>query len=144
MAILGIKAGRFQFSPGEVMVIDIDETLYAFDYFHDWHVDGIELRNESDATCPDVLILSLKINARRVLVTFQGMTRLGIENGGTVNIVLSMERARANTQLEALAQSLLKRSLKGKRTAANIVYLHPTAGFSVAVEFDSMLVSEIA
>ncbi|MEX3813211.1 hypothetical protein AB3X96_23560 [Paraburkholderia sp. BR13439] len=123
---------------------DIDATLHAYDYFHDWHVESIVLQNESDLTCPDTLILGLKLGARRVTATFQGVTRLGLENGGTVNIVLSMERARPDTQVEALARNLLKCSLPGKRTAQHIVYLHPTAGFAIAIEFDSFIIREHA
>lgn len=121
---------------------DIDVTLHAYDYFHDWYVDRVVLQNESDLTCPDTLILGLKLGTRRATVTFRGMTRLGVENGGTVNIVLSLERAQPNTQLESLAQNLLKCSLPAKRTAQHIVYLHPTAGFAIAIEFDSILIRE--
>ncbi|WP_321939113.1 MULTISPECIES: hypothetical protein [unclassified Paraburkholderia] len=121
---------------------DIDATLHAYDYFHDWYIFRIAIQNQLDISCPDTLILSLKLGTRTATVTFQGMTRLGIENGGTVNIVLSLERAQPNTEVESLARNLLKRSLPGKRAAQHIVYLHPTAGFAIAVEFDSMQVLE--
>lgn len=122
---------------------DIDTTLHAFDYFHDWYVDGIALRHKADLSCPDTLVLGLKLGSRRVEVTFHGVTRLGIENGGTVNIVLSMERALPDSEVEKLARDLLSLSLRGKRTAEHIVYLHPTAGFAIAVEFDSFEISEL-
>ncbi|WP_143746411.1 hypothetical protein [Caballeronia catudaia] len=123
---------------------DINVTLKTFDYFHDWYVDSIALQGNDASTCPDTLTLGLCLASRRVSITFAGMTRLGIENGGTVNIVLSMEEARPNTEVNAIAQLLLKQSLRGKRTAQHVVYLHPTAGFAIAVEFDALAIQEIA
>lgn len=122
---------------------DINTTLHAFDYFHDWHIESIALRNQDDQTCADVLILGLRLDVRRVTVIFEGMSRLGVENGGIANIVLSMEKVQPNTQVEAYALSLLKRSLPGKRKGEHIVYLHPTAGFGIAVECESVSVQEL-
>ncbi|WP_244817750.1 hypothetical protein [Caballeronia sp. Lep1P3] len=121
---------------------DIDVTLKAFDYFHDWYVDSIALQGNEASTCPDTLTLVLSLADRRVSIAFAGMTRLGIENGGTVNIVLSMEEVQPNTEVNAIAQRLLKQSLRGKRTAQHVVYLHPTAGFAIAVEFDFLAIKE--
>jgi len=125
-------------------VVDINMTLKAFDYFHDWYVDSIALQGNDASKCPDTLTLGFSLGQRRVSVTFEGMTRLGIENGGTVNIVLSMEEAQPDTEVDAFAQRLLKQSLRGKRTAEHVVYLHPTAGFAIAVEFDALAIEEIA
>lgn len=74
------------------------------------------------------------------MITFHGMTCLGIEGGGTVNIVLSLEPVKPDTEMERLAAKLFENSLKGKRIADNTVILYPTAGFAIAVEFDSLTV----
>ncbi|WP_250455411.1 hypothetical protein [Caballeronia sp. ATUFL_M2_KS44] len=119
---------------------DIRKTLESFDFFHDWHVDAIALHSDNDPDCPDTLVLRLRQVNRRVIVTFRGMTRLGIEGGGTVNIVLSLEPVKPGTETERLAAKLFENSLKAKRTADNTVILYPTAGFAIAVEFDSLTV----
>ncbi|SAK59510.1 hypothetical protein AWB82_02673 [Caballeronia glebae] len=119
---------------------NIHKRLESFDFFHDWHVDAIALHSDDDPDCPDTLVLKMRLVDRRVIVTFHGMTRLGIEGGGTVNIVLSLEPVKPDTETERLAAKLFENSLKSKRVADNAVILYPTAGFAIAVEFDTLTV----
>jgi hypothetical protein len=130
----------FGLSPVRHHLTNIRKTLESFDFFHDWHVDAIALHSDEDADCPDTLVLKLRLVNRRVIVTFHGMTRLGIDGGGTVNIVLSLEPVQPDTETERLAAKLFKNSLKGSRVADNTVILYPTAGFAIAVEFDTLIV----
>lgn len=55
----------------------------------------------------------------------------------------AMKIAIASAAVLTETASALTAGLKGKRTAEHIVYMHPTAGFSIAVEFDSLELCEL-
>lgn len=116
----------------------VAEILEAFHHFHDWYLDTIAIKGETDPKVPDLLILGLFDQQRRATLTFRGVTRVGIENGGVLNIVNAIETVPPGSGLYAQAQALLARSAHDHRRAGLIAYLFSTIGAEIAVEFDSL------
>ena len=120
------------------MTHTISEILDRFDNLHDWYVDGISTESEGGSSIPDTFILRAHDGQRRATVTFEGVTRLGFEAGGLLNIVNSLEAVRPGTEAYAKAEALLSRSAHGERRAQYVAYLYSTLGVELAVEFDRL------
>jgi hypothetical protein len=118
--------------------VTITEALERFGCFHDWYLDIISTRNDVDPRVPDTFILGLFDRERRATITFRGVTRVGIENGGLLNIVNAIETVRPGSEPYKRAMALLERSAHGERRAEYVAYLFSTVGAEIAVEFDSL------
>lgn len=116
----------------------ISDQLSAHGHFHDWYLETIIIRGIINPRVPDTLILGLFDYERAARVTFSGVTRLGIESGGALNIVNSIEMVEPGSPAFQQAQSLLAKSAHDKRRAIHTVYLYSTVGAEIAVEFDAL------
>ncbi|WP_321800712.1 hypothetical protein [Caballeronia sp. J97] len=96
-------------------------------------------RGVIDPRLPDTLVLGL-FDYERVTatLTFGGVTRLGIEPGGVLNIVNSIEVVEPDSEAFQQAQTLLAKSAHDTRRAIHTVYLYSTVGAEIAIEFDSL------
>jgi hypothetical protein len=121
-------------------VTAITEALQQFAHFHDWYIDIIATQGDVDPKLPDTLVLSLFNQQRRATITFRGVTRAGIENGGLLNIVNAIETVEPGSDAYHRAQVLLERSAHGPRRAAHVAYVFSSVGAEIAVEFDSLRV----
>jgi hypothetical protein len=115
------------------------QALKQFDHFHDWYLDVIATSKEGGANTPNTLTLGLYDQKRRATVTFCGVTRASIVDGGLLNIVSAIEILRPvhiayPTAMEQLSQS----AHFGKHRASQIAYVFSTIGAEIAVEFDSL------
>ncbi|MDR5754292.1 MULTISPECIES: hypothetical protein [unclassified Caballeronia] len=117
---------------------EISDQLSEHGHFHDWYLEAIIIRGTANRRVPDTLVLGLFESEREATITFSGVTRLGIEDGGALNIVNAIEVVESNSQAFQQAQSLLAKSAHDKRKGNYTVYLYSTVGAEIAVEFDSM------
>ncbi|CAM2170817.1 hypothetical protein PSAC2689_10383 [Paraburkholderia sacchari] len=60
----------------------ISEALENFGHFRDWYLNIIATKGEVNPKVPDTFIVGLFDQERRATITFCGVTRIGIENGG--------------------------------------------------------------
>jgi len=121
----------------------IAQTLEKFNHFHDWYLDTIAIQGEADPEVPDTVTLGLFDQHRRATIVFRGVTRVGIENGGLLNIVNAIETVSPGSEPYEQAQALLARSAHDQRRAEHVVYLFSTVGAEIAVEFDSSRVEAV-
>ncbi|SEI55437.1 hypothetical protein [Paraburkholderia diazotrophica] len=117
----------------------ITDALEQFGGFHDWYLDVIATSKEGGANTPNTLILGLCDQSRRATVTFCGVTRASIVDGGLLNIVNSIEVLTVGNAAYPAAIAMLKKSAHfGTHSANHIAYLFSTVGAEIAVEFDSL------
>ncbi|MBC8724893.1 hypothetical protein OKW38_004714 [Paraburkholderia sp. MM5496-R1] len=117
----------------------ITDALEQFGGFHDWYLDAIATSKEGGADTPNVLTLGLYDESRRATVTFLGVTRASIVDGGLLNIVNSIEVLKPGDEAYAAAIEVLKKSAHfGKRRADHIAYVFSTVGAEIAVEFETL------
>ncbi|MCC8395144.1 hypothetical protein LJ656_21380 [Paraburkholderia sp. MMS20-SJTR3] len=122
----------------------IPDTLQKFGYFHDWYLDEISTGRENGASTPNALELGLYDQNRRATITFKGVTRASITDGGLLNIVNSIEVLKPGDDAYCAALEMLKKSAHfGGRYANHIAYVFSTVGIEIAVEFDSITVEAI-
>lgn len=115
------------------------DALEQFGSFHDWYIDVIATSKEGGTSTPNALTLGLYDQKRRATVTFHGVTRASIVDGGLLNIVNSIEVLKPGDEAYPAAVEMLKKSAHfGKRYADNIAYVFSTVGAEIAVEFDSI------
>jgi hypothetical protein len=119
---------------------EISRQLSAHDGFHDWHLESITIRGIINPRVPDTLILGLFDYEQSANVTFSGVTRLGIEAAGALNIVNGIEMVEPDSPAFQQAQILLAKSAHDKRRGVHTVYLYSTVGAEIAVEFDSLAI----
>jgi hypothetical protein len=77
------------------------------------------------------------------LPQLRGVTRVGIENGGLLNIVNAIETVSPGSEPYKRSQALLARSAHDHRRAEYVIYLFSTVGAEIAIEFDSLRVESI-
>ncbi|MFP4894976.1 hypothetical protein [Paraburkholderia sp. EG304] len=121
----------------------ISDALKGFDHFHDWYLDTIAIHGEVNPKVPDTFVLGLFDRERRVTITFRGVTRIGIENGGLLNIVNAIETLKPDSDQYERAEVLLRRSAHGPTRAGHLAYVHSSVGAEIAVEFDSMTIESL-
>ncbi|NIF76903.1 hypothetical protein F3J20_05735 [Paraburkholderia sp. Cy-641] len=115
------------------------KTLEKFGRFHDWYIDMIATGKEGNGDTPNTLTLGLYDQNHRALLTFQGVTRASIVDGGMLNIVNAIEVLQPNDDAYPTAMAMLKRSAYfGKRRAEHVVYIFSTVGMETAIEFDKL------
>ncbi|MFM0324569.1 hypothetical protein [Caballeronia glebae] len=119
---------------------EISNRLSAYGHFHDWYLETIVVRGMINRRIPDTLVLGLFDYEREVRLTFNGVTRLGIESGGALNIVNAIEIVDPDSQAFQQAQSLLAKSAHDKRRGIHTAYLYSTVGAEIAIEFDSLTI----
>ena len=112
--------------------------LNAHGHFHDWYLETITIRGNVNPRIPDTLILGIFDSERSAKLTFSGVTRLGIEDGGLLNIVNAIEIVEADSPAFQQAQRVLAKSAHDERSAVHTAYLYSTVGAEIAVEFDSL------
>lgn len=117
---------------------DVSTQLSEHGHFHDWYLEAIIIRGVTNPRVPDTLILGLFEGEREATITFRGVSRLGIEAGGALNIVNSMEAIEPNSEAFQQVKSLLAKSAHDTRRGKHTVYLYSTVGAEIAVEFDSL------
>ncbi|EDT41867.1 hypothetical protein [Burkholderia ambifaria] len=120
------------------MADKISALFDPFGNFHDWYIDGISTEGSVGLGVPDTFILSAHDGRSRARLTFEGVTRLGFEAGGLLNIVNALEVVLPGTEAYAKADALLSRSAHGERHGQHVVYLYSTLGVELAVEFDRL------
>jgi hypothetical protein len=116
----------------------ISDLLDAHGHFHDWYLETITIRGNVNPRIPDTLILGIFESERSAKLTFRGVTRLGIEDGGLLNIVNAIEMIDADSPAYQQAQRVLAKSAHDERRAIHTAYLYSTVGAEIAVEFDSL------
>ncbi|KXU87329.1 hypothetical protein CR51_35445 [Caballeronia megalochromosomata] len=118
------------------------EISNLYGNFHDWLLERIIVRGSENRRHPDTLILGLFDDQEGfVSATFNGMTRLGIEGGGALNIVNCLEIVEPDADAFDLAQTLLSKSAHGERRGRYVAYLYSTVGAEIAVEFDEVTIA---
>lgn len=121
----------------------IAQTLEKFNHFHDWYLDTIAIQGKADPKVPDTVTLGLFDQHRRATIVFRRVTRVGIENGGLLNIVNAIETVSPGSEPYKRAQALLALSAHDHQRAEHVVYLFSTVGAEIAVEFDSLHIESI-
>lgn len=117
----------------------ITDTLKQFGHFHDWYIDIVATEKEGGASTPNTLTLGLHDGTRRATVTFRGVTRASIEDGGLLNIVNSIETLKPGHDAYPNALRMLNKSAHfGNRRGEYVAYVFSTVGAEIAVEFDSI------
>jgi len=117
----------------------ITDALERFGNFHDWYLEAIATSKEGSANTPNALTLRLYDQSRRATVTFFGVTRASIIDGGLLNIVNSIEVLKPGDEAYSAAIQVLKKSAHfGKRRADHIAYVFSTVGAEIAVEFETL------
>lgn len=123
---------------------EIDDLLDRHGHFHDWYLETIIIRGEVRPKVPDTLILGLFDEDRRAILTFRGVSRIGIENAGVLNIVYAIDLIKPNSEAFDQARKLLAVSSREPHEGKSVVYLYSTIGAEIAVEFDSMSVEAMS
>ncbi|WP_134044777.1 hypothetical protein [Paraburkholderia caballeronis] len=119
-------------------MMTIAETLQRFGCFHDWRLDTMATQCNAARDIPDTFMIGLFHGEKRATIKFLGVTRVGIENGGLLNIVNAIEVIGPGSESYTRVQELLRGSAHGSRRAANVVCVFATVGAEVAIEFDSL------
>ncbi|SMG54996.1 hypothetical protein [Paraburkholderia susongensis] len=122
----------------------IANTLEQFGSFHDWYIDMLATSKEGNASTPNTLTLGLHDQNRRAILTFRGVTRASIVDGGLLNIVNAIEVLKPDNEAYPTAMAMLKKSAHfGKHHTEYVVYVFSTVGLEIAVEFDELSVESV-
>jgi hypothetical protein len=117
----------------------ITDALEQFGDFHDWYLDAIATSKDGGANTPNALTLGLYDQSRRATITFRGVTRASIIDGGLLNIVNSIEMLKPGNEAYPTAMAILEKSAHfGKRRADHVAYVFATVGAEIAIEFDTL------
>lgn len=81
------------------------DDLSAFNHFHDWYMDTIQVSKERET-----LTLGLYLQDQRASVSFVGLNRCVLENLGLQNIVYAIEIVEPGTSRFGKAQQMLAKA----------------------------------
>ncbi|WP_103702818.1 hypothetical protein [Paraburkholderia eburnea] len=110
------------------------ENLKEFDYFHDWNIDVLAVRDRNK------LIVALEDNGKRATLTFNKTSRCTVEHFSvTNNIVFEVKIVKPGDKNYDLALSMLSKSERFTDTPGRqIAIVLATAGAEIAVEFETL------
>lgn len=110
------------------------ENLEHFDYFHDWNIDSLSVRDRHK------LIISLECDGERATVVFNETSRCTVEHFSVSNNIvfeikiLNVEDANYDHALAMLSKSECFSDTPGRQIAIVLA----TAGAELAIEFESL------
>lgn len=110
------------------------ETLQHFDYFHDWNIEGLAIRDRHK------LIISLEYDGKRATAVFNGVSRCTVEHFSVSNnIVFELKILGPGDTNYDLALAMLSKSERfADASGREIAIIVATAGAELAIEFDSL------
>ncbi|TDV18332.1 hypothetical protein [Paraburkholderia caballeronis] len=110
------------------------KKLEEFDYFHDWNIDSLTVRDRHK------LIISMEYDGNHATVIFNGTSRCTVEHFSVSNnIIFEMKLLKPGDTNYDLALAMLSKSerfsdTQGSQTAIVLA----TAGAELAIEFESL------
>jgi hypothetical protein len=118
------------------MRFDMDE-LKKFDYFHDWNIDMLGVRDRHK------LIVGLEYDGKRATLTFDGTRCCTVEHFSVANnIVFEVKILKPEDTNYDLALTMLAKSERfTDKSGSQIAIILATAGAEMAVEFETLEVA---
>ncbi|MEM5314863.1 hypothetical protein [Paraburkholderia sp. JHI869] len=110
------------------------DKLKEFDYFHDWNLDILAVRNRHQ------LIVAMEYDGKRATLTFNGTIRCTVEHFSVENnIVFEVKILKqGDTNYDLALAMLAKSEYFSKGPGRQISMIVATAGAELAVEFDTL------